>query len=323
LPKQCLAMVALQMLAKPGHLGNRRLGDVCDDHERVPCKDVAWRFSFHCLGGVTIADEGFPCHSGWSGESDGMSVASTACPTPVFRRRGPGMLEDDSLPMRLDFLNACPPGNFSKSDFAGQPMKVENVVDDCHRDLASDALEVGYARLHWDHANETFGSLHKDAVCIARQPLQTTQPIVISCTKDQDVTRVEWIVDARKIRGTDKVIVSPPFEIPSMLSAVFKMMITPKFAMEGKGGASFKKSKGKGTVQLKCESHLDDDGTLFFQIQTGCDESIVSSVCVEEWNFADAPLYNCQEDWDFVESLDVAKRSFSVILEVWPKRSGQ
>lgn len=284
---------------------------------------------------------------GWSAESDSMSAISTACPTPVLHWQGQAVFEDDALPMRLDFLTSCPPGNFSKWDLGGEPMKVENVVDDCHHDSALHALEMGGAKVHWDREGEMFGSHPKEKVLLAHRPelltsplriprnyadsdlseltmtpekfsrdLHMTQPIVISCAQEKGTTRVEWIVDARKIKGTDKVIVSPPFEVPSLSSSIFKMMITPKLVMEGKGGASFKKSKGRGTVQLKCESQLDDGGTLAFQMSAGCGESNVLFVCQEEWNFADVPLYHCQEECDFTKCLDVAKRSFSVILEV-------
>jgi hypothetical protein len=332
-------MVALQMLAKPEHLGNRRFGDVCD-HDHVSRKDGllitkegTWRSSFRGANGLTTADEGFPCHMGWSGDSDGMSVVSTACPTPVLHWHGQTVFEDDALPMRLEFVTSCPPGNFSKWDLGGEPMKVENVVSD----FSFPALKTGVANAHWDQDSEPFGSHHKDEVLLAHCPeslasslessqkfsqnVQMTQPIVISCTEERDVTRIEWTVDARKIKGTDKVIVSPPFEVPSLSSAVFKMMITPKFVMEGKGGASFKKSKGKGTVQLKCESQLDDEGALVFQISAGCEESTVLFVCQEEWNFADVPLYHCQDEWDFNKCLDITKRHFSVIVEVTKARS--
>jgi hypothetical protein len=248
------------------------------------------------------------------------------------------------VPMRLDFLTSCPPGNFSKWDLGGEPMKVEPLIDDYY-DFALHHVKIGGAKVCWDHESDPPGSQHKDEVPLPCHPeslaspltvpgsdaeaslctmaqekfsqtVHMSQPIVISCTQDKNVTRIEWMVDARKIKGTDKVIVSPPFEVPSLSSAVFKMMITPKFVMEGKGGASFKKSKGKGTVQLKCESQLGDEGTLAFQISAGCQESNALFVCQEKWNFAENPLYHCLEEWDFTKSLDVAKRSFSVVLEV-------
>jgi hypothetical protein len=322
-------MVALKMLAKPEHLEHHRFGDVCTDHDHVSgtddlpiLKEGTWRSSFRGANALMVANEGLPYHMGWPGEPDGMSLVSTACPTPVLHWHGQAILEDDASPMRLDFLTSCPPGNFSKWDLGGEPMKVENVVND----FALPALEMGGANVHWDEGSERSGSHHKEKVLLAHRPellasstespQMIAQPIVISCTEERGVTRIEWTVDARKIKGTDKVIVSPPFDVPSLSSAVFKMMITPKFVMEGKGGASFKKSKGKGTVQLKCESPLDDEGALVFQISAGSQDSTVLFVRQEEWNFADVPLYHCQDEWDFTKCLDDTKRNFSVSLEV-------
>jgi len=279
-------------------------------------------------------------------------MAMTACPNPELPCHGQAVFADDPLPMRLDFLNSCPPGNWRNWDVGDQPMKVEAMFDDCQRDFASYVFKIGCAKGHWEYGSEVWGSHCEGKQSLSQlvgfsvsslgtskvdleidirdangalkkplldaQPCFAAQPIVISRAQDKDIIRVEWIVDARKIKGTDKVVVSPPFEMPSVSSAVFKMMITPKSVVEGKGGASFKKSKGKGTVQLKCESRLDDEASMVFQIRIGHHETNVSSVCREEWNFADAPLYQCQQDWDFTKFVDVAKRSFSVIIEVGP-----
>merc|ERR1719183_330377 len=113
----------------------------------------------------------------WSGKSDGMSVVSTACPTPVLHWHGQSVLEDDALPMRLEFVTSCPPGNFSKWDLGGEPMKVENVVDDCHVDFALPALEMGGANVHWDLEGEMFGSHHKEKVLLAHRPELLTSPL--------------------------------------------------------------------------------------------------------------------------------------------------
>lgn len=290
---------------------------------------------------LTAANEWSPCHIAWPTESDGISAASTACPTPVLPWHVQPVWEDDQLPMRLEFSNLCPPGNFSRWDVGGEPMKVEHVIDDRHHDFPLGVFKNGCETEPSANRKEfAFGSLasslwtskiqsevnlvnSKVAQIMQTENTQTcyaAQPSVISCLQENDVTRIEWTVDARKIKGTDKVVVSPPFEVQSMCSAVFKMMITPKFVMDGKGGASFKKSKGKGSVQLKCESQLGvDEGTMSFRIRIGCNDGNLSLRCQDEWNFADVPLYTCQEERDFAKSVDVAKRSFSVILEVGPK----
>ncbi|CAK0896021.1 unnamed protein product, partial [Prorocentrum cordatum] len=60
--------------------------------------------------------------------------------------------------------------------------------------------------------------------------------------------RTEWVVDARKLKGTDKQIVSPQFEVLLRRGAPavsFKMTLHPK-TTDAKGGVSFKKSEGVG-----------------------------------------------------------------------------
>jgi len=94
------------------------------------------------------------------------------------------------------------------------------------------------------------------------QPQTLTRVFSIS----RNAFRINWTVDARKLRGNDKQAVSPPFELsfgPGHPSVTFKMMIYPKVSSENKGGASFKKAKGKGSIQLKCEAELEEAaGTL-------------------------------------------------------------
>jgi len=78
-----------------------------------------------------------------------------------------------------------------------------------------------------------------------------------------DAHRVWWNVDARKLKGADKHTISPPFNL-SLRGEVcdrefpFKMTIYAKAVSDGKGGGSFKKARGRGYVQLKCEGDCQD-----------------------------------------------------------------
>merc|ERR1740130_529695 len=67
------------------------------------------------------------------------------------------------------------------------------------------------------------------------------QTLMRSFSLNTSTYRIQWHVDARKLRGNDKQAVSPPFEISFGGQAVtFKMMIYPKVVSDAKGGASFK-----------------------------------------------------------------------------------
>eukprot|EP00405_Crypthecodinium_cohnii_P013554 CAMPEP_0206444744 /NCGR_PEP_ID=MMETSP0324_2-20121206/15087_1 /ASSEMBLY_ACC=CAM_ASM_000836 /TAXON_ID=2866 /ORGANISM="Crypthecodinium cohnii, Strain Seligo" /LENGTH=354 /DNA_ID=CAMNT_0053912811 /DNA_START=95 /DNA_END=1159 /DNA_ORIENTATION=+ len=70
--------------------------------------------------------------------------------------------------------------------------------------------------------------------------------------------RITWRVDERKLKSTDREHVSPMFLVHFANKDVqFKIVIQPKATNEQRGGASFKKAKGKGYVELRCLERLD------------------------------------------------------------------
>lgn len=147
------------------------------------------------------------------------------------------------------------------------------------------------------------------------------QTLQRSTSVSSRATRIEWIVDSRKLRGNDKQAVSPSFDLTcGGRQLPFKMMIYPKQVTEQKGGASFKKSKGRGSVTIKCEADVHHGSTpLKFRIYTGQGTSkqpprgpvehdfSASAVCMLPRNI---------EEWDFQEVVDRASGVFVVGLEV-------
>lgn len=85
----------------------------------------------------------------------------------------------------------------------------------------------------------------------------TTQTAVRTEEGENGAFCVSWTVDARKLKASDKVAVSPAFQVPTA-PGNFRMMLLPKVVDDRKGGASFKRAKGKGLVQVKCEENLED-----------------------------------------------------------------
>jgi hypothetical protein len=76
-----------------------------------------------------------------------------------------------------------------------------------------------------------------------------------------------WHADARKLYGNDRSLVSPAFELcwDQQSTAFFKFMLLAK-------GNGFAKSRGMGSVALKCESDLRGVGAdLTFSITVGSD----------------------------------------------------
>merc|ERR1712113_639885 len=83
--------------------------------------------------------------------------------------------------------------------------------------------------------------------------------------------RIYWTVDARKLNGSSRTVVSPGFEIVQGGPPAFRMRVSPQVISTEKGGASFRKSKGRGIIQLKCEADLSpcDSSIVTFRISVG------------------------------------------------------
>lgn len=137
-----------------------------------------------------------------------------------------------------------------------------------------------------------------------------------------------WTVDAKKLRGTDKVAVSPPFKVDGAEGNSFKMMLYPMMVNEKKGGASFKKAKGKGFVQLKCET-VDEDtlGTvkLSASVGSGREDSAWQNPLDDEvrHNFGECGVCSLQpknedDHWNFLNAVDEPSQTFAVRLQLQP-----
>merc|ERR1712187_1058508 len=154
------------------------------------------------------------------------------------------------------------------------------------------------------------------------------QTLVQAFDVNAGVYRVSWVVDARKLKANDKQGVSPEFQIScsSGSSMVFKLMVYPKAKQDGKGSVSFKKAKGRGFVQLKCESETAgfERCPLSFRIGTS---SAIGQIGAElprgpvTHDFAQnstCGLARANDEWDFSKVVDEAAQTFVIYLEVLP-----
>eukprot|EP00929_Paragymnodinium_shiwhaense_P115671 TRINITY_DN8468_c0_g1_i1.p1 TRINITY_DN8468_c0_g1~~TRINITY_DN8468_c0_g1_i1.p1 ORF type:complete len:432 (+),score=86.02 TRINITY_DN8468_c0_g1_i1:225-1520(+) len=163
------------------------------------------------------------------------------------------------------------------------------------------------------------------------------QPQLIHVGKkaEGDGYMIAWNVDARKLRGNDKQAVSPAFEVPllypsvEVATGIFKMMIYPKAVSDGKGGSSFKKARGRGIVQVKCESDLPfrEAGRVRFRISVGNGRERPAQQHGHAWELrgpaehdfshnAVAGLPKEKEEWDFNAVTDQESLTFEVRLEL-------
>lgn len=136
------------------------------------------------------------------------------------------------------------------------------------------------------------------------------------------VYRVRWTVDARKLKTSDREAVSPLFELSFSQPVQFKMVIRPKCVHELRGGASFKKAKGKGTVEMRCLEKVGASANpvVTFRIAVGSgsssDEPPRGPVRHDFSERAICGLPEAMKEWDFAKHVDPDDNTFVVCLEI-------
>mmetsp|Transcript_11834 Transcript_11834/g.22907 ORF Transcript_11834/g.22907 Transcript_11834/m.22907 type:complete len:414 (-) Transcript_11834:104-1345(-) len=151
------------------------------------------------------------------------------------------------------------------------------------------------------------------------------QPNKVTCTEcaGNGWSRVQWAVDARKLEGKDKHAVSPSFllDLPMHGPAAFRIQLYPRPTNQGRGGEGFRKAKGKGRIELKCESVLSEDvGEVTFYIGIGIgskQQATRGPVSVNFLTHTCGGLPKAEGEWDFTSAIDDS-RTFLVYVELAP-----
>lgn len=127
---------------------------------------------------------------------------------------------------------------------------------------------------------------------------------------------VQWPVDARKLLGKDRQIISSSFE--PFPNVVCKLMIKPKPKGLSKGLASFQKARGCGSVELKIVEGIEKAPAFSFWLSIGSGDTKEAPRGPAEHTFASSSVCGLpkdDEDWDFRAATDVASMTFLVTLE--------
>jgi hypothetical protein len=140
----------------------------------------------------------------------------------------------------------------------------------------------------------------------------------------KDRENVQWTVDSRKLRSTDREAVSPIFSVSSKHGELeFKLVLKPKALDTLKGGSNFKNSRGKGYIELRCVSDLESDAavatpTLTFRlgIWGKRKEPFRGPLRHDFRERAICGLPDGQDEWDFGKVVDHNNNTFSVIMEL-------
>jgi len=135
-------------------------------------------------------------------------------------------------------------------------------------------------------------------------------------------TYVRWTIDAKKLLSKDNVIVSPSFDVAMERLLPFRMMLLPREVSDKKGGHCFKKARGAGSVQLKCEVDLEDiafDTTVTFSLST-CGKKRRGPVTHDFAHAGVCGLPKGEQTFYFGDFIDVSSQTFSIELEAWTGR---
>lgn len=128
---------------------------------------------------------------------------------------------------------------------------------------------------------------------------------------------VTWPVDARKLNGKDRQIISSSFDL--FPDIVCKLMIKPKPKGLSKGLASFQKARGCGSIELKIVEGEEKAPAFSFRLSIGCGDLLDGPRGLVKHSFASSSVCGLpkdQEDWDFRAATDVDSNMFVVSLEV-------
>lgn len=173
----------------------------------------------------------------------------------------------------------------------------------CHRELEEDHIQ-----------KNALNSSSGQTTC-SKQMTGTVPGMKLLDQTPDGKTPVQWTVDARKLKSTDKVIVSPSFEIRcGARSSKCKLMIFPDVLDTKRGGSTFRKSKGKAYVEVKCESNPPEHEVEFTMAVTDIINTSRLTPCCGPFhhNFAEANICKIQQVWDL--PCDANTSTFQVLL---------
>eukprot|EP00929_Paragymnodinium_shiwhaense_P099895 TRINITY_DN6180_c0_g1_i1.p1 TRINITY_DN6180_c0_g1~~TRINITY_DN6180_c0_g1_i1.p1 ORF type:complete len:325 (+),score=39.01 TRINITY_DN6180_c0_g1_i1:79-1053(+) len=145
------------------------------------------------------------------------------------------------------------------------------------------------------------------------EPTLDEKPIdmqAMSRTRTVTPNSFVWVLDARKLTSSDKVIVSPRFEFAAPGPVPFRVMLYPKEINYHSGSVSFRRSRGLGTVHLKSEINLQGDVLIDVSVgQSCCDEPI-------EHDFSETGVCRLPDLWNFCKEIDAATQTIEVRVSI-------
>jgi hypothetical protein len=233
-----------------------------------------------------------------------------------------GAVEEGLMRTRtFDPFEQCEPWPIAMAACAPEWV-AEPFVAPCALELAPQRRSIDDSSEHTDSCE---AATRKSSGVSQRQP----QTLTHNVAPHSDIISICWCVDAKKLKSNDRVAVSPPFGICGVFN--FKLMLYALTSSCSKGGTSFRKSKGWGIIQLKCEAQPDafpaDSFSFHFLIGRSEEDCRLrlphKAKELPMPNFARcgvAGLARENAEWDFNEAIDDQSQTFTVCLGIIPHR---
>eukprot|EP00403_Amphidinium_massartii_P000028 CAMPEP_0178373984 /NCGR_PEP_ID=MMETSP0689_2-20121128/2144_1 /TAXON_ID=160604 /ORGANISM="Amphidinium massartii, Strain CS-259" /LENGTH=454 /DNA_ID=CAMNT_0019993943 /DNA_START=29 /DNA_END=1389 /DNA_ORIENTATION=+ len=164
---------------------------------------------------------------------------------------------------------------------------------------------------------DRFSRLPPDAATSDQEPLKPLPLQRAYSVTNTGLLRVRWAVDGKILRSSDREKVSPDFELAPGQGLRFRMVMKALTVSQEKGGGSFQRAKGKGTIELRCLNEITGqvpDVTFRLAIGSGGDPSKqYGPRGPVTHNFAEHSICGLkpgQDEWDFRKAVDSKTGTF-------------
>jgi len=152
--------------------------------------------------------------------------------------------------------------------------------------------------------------------CVGDPSIVTPKPQLTCVFCTSTFAKVTWIVDCKRLQSKDRILVSPPFDLPLGKLVPFRLMVQPKEKF--KGGDNFAKARGLGSIQLKCEDTLMEEAlqrtALTFRLAVG-QMPWRAHVRHDFAGASAAGLPAGQQEWNFRKAADPSSQTITISLE--------
>jgi len=179
--------------------------------------------------------------------------------------------------------------------------------------VSADHSEESPSAQHWE---EVSGTTAAQEVATPEGPRLSN---VLSVSETDGVCSVHWRIDSKKLSSKDKKAVSPSFRHWGS----FRIILSPCAISQERNGACFRRAKGRGFVELKCESREVSDPLVIqasLWTDNGNGETMIKCAEPVRHDFSEKCVCSVSEEWDFSAAVDPASQTFTICLVAFTDR---